>query len=151
MGQGLYTVILRWKVDISDIFIIEGSGKCGGVCICDVGSSGKFVNLEYILRLGKIFNSFGILDLPCRADHFKSSSRYWWYHNDHDVTQECHMIVVLSFQLLCQWPMAGRGHSLPRNTRGKGGGYWTHSGLKLDYESAWNTLNVNVFGTEFEV
>ena len=37
MGQGHYTVILRWNGWELDVFIIKGSGKCGGFCICDIG------------------------------------------------------------------------------------------------------------------
>ena len=66
------------------------------------------------LRLRKIFNSDGILDLSCRMDLFKRSPRYWWRHIDDDVTQECN-ITYFSFQLLISMP--GRGDSLPRNTR----------------------------------
>ena len=38
MGQGHYTVILRWNGWELDVFIIKGSGKCGGFCICDFRS-----------------------------------------------------------------------------------------------------------------
>ena len=102
------------RLGIGYFFIIKGSGKCGGFCICDVGSSGDFMNLECILRLRKIFNSGDILDLSCRMDLFKTSPRYWWRHIDDDVTQECN-ITYFSFQLLISMP--GRGDSLPRNTR----------------------------------
>ena len=68
------------------------------------------------LRLRKIFNSDGILDLSCRMDLFKTSPRYWWRHIDDDVTQGCNINnLYFSFQLLISMP--GRGESLPRNTR----------------------------------
>ena len=97
MGQGHYTVILRWNGWELDVFIIKGSGKCGGFCICDVGSSGEFMNLECILRLRKIFNSDGILDLSCRMDLFKTSPRYWWRHIDDDVTRGCNITCIFLF------------------------------------------------------